>query len=182
MLVSDKSALNNLGLVDFLVFQHVFNRGRGFGANFAADMATLFHSIDSDFKVSNKRLLKAWIASVCKHFGKSAGEINIIVCSDEHLLEMNRTHLNHDYYTDIITFEYSTEPVSGDLYISIDRVKENAIKYAVSADYEFYRIVVHGVLHILGLKDKSAKDAEKMRENEEYFLQKLVSLLKQNKK
>jgi probable rRNA maturation factor len=169
-------------LVDFLVFQQVFNRCRGFGANFAAVMATLFHSIDSDFKVNNKRLLKAWIASVCQHFGKSVGEINIIVCSDEHLLGMNRSHLNHDYYTDIITFEYSTEPVSGDLYISTDRVKENASKYAVPIDYEFYRIVVHGVLHILGLKDKSAKDAEKMRENEDYFLQNLISLLNQNKK
>jgi rRNA maturation RNase YbeY len=136
-------------------------------------MAILFHSIDSDFIIRNKRLLKAWIAATCHHFDRKPGDINIILCSDDHLLEMNRQHLAHDYYTDIITFDYTSEAISGDLYISIDRVIENAINMNFSIENELHRVFIHGVLHLLGYKDKSAKDAQKMREMEDYFLSKL---------
>lgn len=141
-------------------------------------MATLFHSIDSSFTIAEKRALKAWIAFACNHFEKKPGDINIILCSDDYLLKMNREHLNHDYYTDIITFEYSSNPVSGDLYISSDRVSENAQNQCVSIENEMHRVIIHGVLHILGFKDKSSKDADKMRSMEDYFLSKITNFIK----
>jgi len=119
----------------------------------------------------NSEFLFAWYSDVVKRRGKTLGEICVVFCSDEHLLQMNRDFLNHDYYTDIITFDYSeTGSVSGDLFISIDRVADNAKDLKVLFDDELHRVCVHGVLHLCGLKDKTESDEKVMRIAEEEAL------------
>lgn len=104
------------------------------------------------------------------------GEITVVFCKDEYLLDMNRTYLNHDYYTDIITFDYSKDKIiSGDLFISIDRVIENSSAFYVSFNHELSRVIYHGVLHLCGYKDKSDEDIITMRDKENYYLKKFVS-------
>jgi rRNA maturation RNase YbeY len=100
--------------------------------------------------------LTNWISKVCITENYNLGDISLIFCSDEYLLDINRTHLDHDYYTDIITFDYTdNQIVSGDLFISIDRVRDNATDFNVSFEHELYRVIIHGVLHLCGYKDKS---------------------------
>ena len=99
------------------------------------------------------------------------GELSIIFCSDEYLLKINKEHLNHNYYTDIITFDYvENNVVSGDLFISLDRVKENAMEYEVSIFKELYRVVFHGILHLLGYNDKTDAEQEEMTKKENQYL------------
>src|ERR1044071_3674818 len=99
------------------------------------------------------------------------GDVNVIFCSDDYLLEMNREHLDHDYYTDIITFDYSEEAVvSGDLFISVDRVSDNASGLSVSFLDELNRVCVHGLLHLCGYKDKSEAEELLMRSKEDEML------------
>lgn len=99
------------------------------------------------------------------------GDINIIVCSDDYLLKMNKEYLNHDYYTDIITFDYCEDKlVSGDLFISIDRVQENSVLNNVSFTTEFARVCAHGVLHLCTYKDKTDEDEKLMRSKEDFYL------------
>lgn len=107
-----------------------------------------------------------WLSKICENEGRKLGEINLIFCSDEYLLSMNREHLNHDYYTDIITFDYYEEEITGDLFISVDRVLENANKHKVEFINELHRVVAHGVFHLLGYGDKSEEEEIKMRELE----------------
>lgn len=108
---------------------------------------------------------------VCNNEGKSLYEIAIVFCSDEFLLDINNRFLNHDYYTDIITFDYvEDEKISGDLMISIDRVKDNALTEGVGFKEELNRVVIHGVLHLLGYDDKSSDEALLMREKEAFYL------------
>ena len=102
---------------------------------------------------------------------KKAGDISVIFCSDEYLLKMNKEYLNHDYYTDIITFDYVEEDViSGDLFISIERIIENAGIYDSEALKELFRVVFHGVLHLIGYNDKTKEEQKLMREKEDYYL------------
>jgi probable rRNA maturation factor len=137
-------------------------------------MAIFFHTIDVDPRLKHKTALKGWIKDCILTENKKPGEINVIFCSDEHLLDMNRQHLNHDYYTDIITFDFTREDlISGDLYISYDRVKDNAIKNAVLTEMEIYRVIIHGVMHLCGYKDKTKKDIFLMRQVEEKCLSKI---------
>jgi len=99
------------------------------------------------------------------------GDVNVIFCSDSYLLNMNKSFLNHDYFTDIITFDYVEDKiVSGDLFISLDRIKDNAEKYADNFTQELYRIVIHGVLHLCGYKDKSESEKTAMRAKENQYL------------
>lgn len=106
------------------------------------------------------------------------GDITIIACSDEYLLNINQKYLSHDYYTDIITFDYSDELiVSGDLIISLDRIKANSKEHAVDFDHELFRVMAHGILHLCGLKDKSPKDVKMMRNAEEEALTTLNLLI-----
>jgi len=108
---------------------------------------------------------------VCINEGKSLKEIAIVFCSDEFLLDINNRFLNHDYYTDIITFDYvEDEKISGDLMISIDRVRDNALTEGVSFKEELNRVVIHGVLHLLGYGDKSSDEVLLMREKESFYL------------
>ena len=138
-------------------------------------MAILFHTIDADPQLKRKNALKRWISDCILSEGKKAGDINVIFCSDEHLLEMNRTHLDHDYYTDIITFDFSVaDRVSGDLYISYDRVIDNAKQNATPLQTETYRVMIHGVMHLCGYKDKGKKDALTMRQQEDKCLSQIV--------
>lgn len=118
----------------------------------------------------------SWLSDVCSKEGKKLGEVALIFCSDEYLLEINREHLNHDYYTDIITFDYTeNEVVSGDLFISVDRVRENANDFKEMFHVELYRVVVHGVLHLIGYGDKSEEEAKVMRGKESEMLNLIVS-------
>ncbi|MDR1055544.1 MAG: rRNA maturation RNase YbeY [Prevotellaceae bacterium] len=115
--------------------------------------------------------LRTYISNLIRNEGKTLGEINIIFCSDEYLLDMNKQYLNHDYYTDVITFDYSEGPVvSGDIFISIDMVRSNAEEYAPSFEHELYRVIFHGVLHLCGYKDKSEDEERLMRGKENLYL------------
>lgn len=142
-------------------------------------MAIFFHSIDVRPVVRHKTALKRWMKAAVEAENKLLGEINIIFCSDEHLLAMNREHLAHDYYTDIITFDFSTSnTVSGDLYISIDRVIDNALKNNNEIKNETYLVIIHGVMHLCGYKDTQKKDINIMREKEQSYLRILPQFLK----
>ena len=108
--------------------------------------------------------------------GFNEGDITVVFVTDEYLLEMNKTHLNHDYYTDIITFDYTESNfISGDLFISYDRVLDNSNKFNVTEFNELCRVVFHGVLHLCGYKDKSNEEELLMRAKEAYYLDKYVS-------
>ena len=112
-----------------------------------------------------------WYTKVSLQEYKELGDVTIIFCSDDYLLEVNRQHLEHDYYTDIITFDYSDFPiVSGDLFISFDRVKENASDFNVSFEHELHRVIIHGFLHLCGYFDKTNEDQILMRSKENQAL------------
>lgn len=111
---------------------------------------------DVKMPVFPKRKTSAWIKRVAALHGKTVGDIAYIFCSDEKILDVNRMYLQHDYYTDIITFDYSEDNmISGDLFISLDTVRTNAEKFAVTYDSELYRVIIHGVLHLCGIDDKA---------------------------
>jgi probable rRNA maturation factor len=119
----------------------------------------------------NSEFLFSWYTQVCVIEDKLLGDVTLIFCSDEYLLDMNRTHLDHDYYTDIITFDYSEgNIVSGDLFISYDRVVDNASSFSSSINDELHRVCVHGLLHLCGYKDKSKLDELLMRQKEDEML------------
>ena len=134
-------------------------------------MAITFTTENTTFKLKNKTRIKKWIAEVLSRDGKSLGDLGYVFCDDEYLLQANIEYLNHDTYTDIITFDYvEGDVVSGDMMISVDRVGENAQSFGVPFEQELHRVIIHGVLHLLGNKDKSEKDAAKMRRLEEQAL------------
>ena len=129
-----------------------------------------FHTID-DFEIAHNSKLKTWIKSVIRKERSTLDELNFIFCDDKYLLEKNKTFLNHDTLTDIITFDYSEKnTVKGDVFISIERVKENAIVYKVSFENELQRVIIHGVLHLLGYKDNNEKQKREMRKKEDFYL------------
>ncbi len=131
----------------------------------------IFHLEDVKFKLLSRNALKSWIREVIQTEGKQAGDISFILCSDEYLLDINRRYLSHDYYTDVITFDYSDgRIVSGDIYISIDRVKDNATIYKVKTIEEMKRVMIHGVLHLIGYKDDSENSKSKMRYLETMYI------------
>jgi probable rRNA maturation factor len=134
-------------------------------------VAVGFFNIDNKINLKNKKLIRNWIKTYISNYPKSLGEINIILVSDDYLLEMNIKHLGHNYYTDIITFNYNSgNSIAGDLYISIDRVKENASNFNVSVSYELLRIMIHGILHLLGFEDSSWEAKQKMTNEENFAL------------
>ena len=116
------------------------------------------------------------LPKLIQYENKECGPINLIFCDDDKILEVNKEYLSHDYYTDIITFDYSlNQIISGDLFISIDRVKENANRYSKTFENELMRVVFHGVLHLCGYNDKSEEEVLVMRSKEDYYLTQLVS-------
>ena len=119
----------------------------------------------------NNEWIKDVIASESEKVKFKTGDINIIFCSDDYLLELNKKYLSHDFYTDIITFDNCSDKIiSGDLFISIDRVRENSKTYFSSFDEELHRVIIHGVLHLLGYKDKTKAQSKLMREKESFYL------------
>ena len=132
-----------------------------------------FQYINTD-KVSTEDFSN-WLKDVVNKEGKEIGELVYVFCNDDYLIEKNIQFLKHDTLTDVITFDYCKEEIiSGDILISTERVKENALKYKVDFLKELHRVMVHGLLHLLGYKDKNKKDAKTMREKEDYYLNKLV--------
>lgn len=132
----------------------------------------LFHK-ETNFELKQKTIYKHWIKSIILDLKKRVGEINYIFCDDEYLLEMNQKYLKHDTYTDIITFDYSEKNViSGDIFISIERVKENSTKFSKGFEEELHRVLAHGILHLCGFKDKTSKESTLMREKEDWAIKK----------
>lgn len=123
---------------------------------------------ENDFVFENPEKHSAWIERVIESEGKKLEEISYIFCDDNYLLELNRDYLDHDTYTDIITFDYSVGKIlQGDIYISTERVAENAREYNVSFEEELRRVIVHGVLHLSGYKDKTDEESGIMRKKED---------------
>lgn len=123
---------------------------------------------ESDFSLENESQFKAWIQQIILSEQKSEGEINYIFCDDEYLLGINQKYLDHDYYTDIISFDYSVaNELHGDIFISTDRVAENALTYNVTFQHELLRVMAHGILHYCGYKDKSDVESQLMRNKED---------------
>ena len=119
--------------------------------------------------------LGEWLSSVIKDQNRVLSFVNVVFCSDDYLLKMNQDFLNHDYLTDVITFDYSEESVSSDVFISVDRVIENAKLFGVDFSHELMRVMVHGVLHLCGFKDKSVEEEQLMRSMEDHYLNLFVS-------
>jgi len=123
------------------------------------------------FRLKDKRAVSAWIKFSIVKAGLEAGQINFIFCSDPFLLKINRKYLDHDYFTDIITFPNNSEDrTSGDIYISIDRVRENAVAFRSEFINELHRVMIHGILHLLGYNDKHKADQRRMRSMENKIL------------
>ncbi|MEQ8907796.1 MAG: rRNA maturation RNase YbeY [Vicingaceae bacterium] len=130
-----------------------------------------FHSVDTDFKVGQPNFYHKWLLLVFEHFNYHLGEINFIFCNDEYLLELNKKHLAHDYYTDIITFDYVVDRVvSGDLFISVDRLKDNANQLKVDFKDELDRVMAHGLLHLMGYSDNTEAKQREIRAQEDFCL------------
>ena len=131
-----------------------------------------YNTEDVKMPVFPKRKTSAWIKRVAALHGKTVGDIAYIFCSDEKILDVNRMYLQHDYYTDIITFDYSEDNmISGDLFISLDTIRTNAEKFAVTYDSELYRVIIHGVLHLCGIDDKAPGTRAVMERYENEALQ-----------
>ncbi len=126
-----------------------------------------FH-YETDFKLNNENQTKVWVDDVVQKEGFNLGEINYIFCDDEYLHKINMEFLKHDTYTDIISFDYTLgKVISGDIYISVQRVEENAKEFNTTFDNELNRVMIHGVLHYMGYKDKTKEEKNVMRNKEE---------------
>jgi probable rRNA maturation factor len=135
-------------------------------------MAIQFFFLQQNISLTQRTALKVFIDSIFKKERRKLESLTYIFCSDDYLLEINKSHLRHNYYTDIITFDLSetTEAITGEIYISADRVRDNASTLKVSIKEELHRVIFHGALHLCGYKDKTPKDAKEMREAEERCL------------
>jgi len=132
-------------------------------------MAIAYYAEEVKLPAIKKKAVGDWIRKVAALYGKRAGDISYIFCSDEKILEVNKQYLQHDYYTDIITFDYSEgTKISGDLFISLDTVKSNSDMFGTNYEEELHRIIIHGVLHLCGINDKGPGEREIMtaKENE----------------
>lgn len=129
-----------------------------------------FHS-DCDFELKNQEQITDWMLATAKEEGKHIGALNYIFCDDEYLHRINVEFLNHDTYTDIITFDYCVgDELISDVYVSVERVKENAENFSPSFEEELHRVLIHGLLHLCGYKDKTEEESGIMRTKENYYL------------
>lgn len=134
-------------------------------------MALRFFSEGLSFKLDHPRKTASWLRKAIESEKAQTGNLNYIFCTDKYLHQINTEYLKHDSFTDIVTFDYSDgKEISGDVFISIDRVRENAQKFDQSFDLELHRVLIHGVLHLLGYKDKKPADKAQMRKKEEAYL------------
>ena len=133
---------------------------------------TNFFAEDKTFVLKGKKNIRELIKKICLEENKKLGFINCVFCSDNYLIEINNKYLQHDYFTDIITFDHSENKINieGDLYISVHRTKENAKKYMVDENTELIRVIIHGLLHLIGYKDKTKKEKALMSEKENKYL------------
>lgn len=115
--------------------------------------------------------LTSWIEQLAREEGVQLHELSIVFCSDEYLLQVNQEYLQHDYYTDVITFQLTDGVLHGDIFISLDRVADNATELGIPFDYELLRVIIHGVLHLAGYRDKTADQEAEMRMKENYYLE-----------
>ena len=126
---------------------------------------------DIVFDFKNRRLNNSWFRLVCESEIRRLGDVNVIFCSDNYILDINMKYLQHDFFTDIITFDYCEgKVISGDLFISIDSVRENASFYGTEFEDELCRVLVHGILHLIGYDDHEESDIATMRKKEDYYL------------
>ena len=130
-------------------------------------MAVSYFAEDVKMPAIKKREPTDWIRRVASGYGKKCGDIAYIFCSDEKILEVNKAYLQHDYYTDVITFDYTEgDKISGDIFISVDTVRSNAEQFGTDYDEELHRIIIHGVLHLCGINDKGPGEREMMTRHE----------------
>ena len=139
----------------------------------ATDPGIFFHFEDVSIDFPSETAVSEWLEAAAENEGKPLGEVTYIFCSDEYLHKMNVEHLAHDDYTDVITFPYSDERIEGDVFISIERVRENAASVAASFHHELCRVMIHGLLHLAGHSDKTAELRAAMSEWEDFYLKKL---------
>ena len=133
-------------------------------------MINIFFEDTEEFNLANLNIEKN-IEKLAESESRTLGDINYILCSDPYLLDINRQYLNHDYFTDVITFDYSEDNViSGDIFISVDTVADNAKEYGVTFEKELERVMIHGVLHLVGYNDKSDSEVKVMRSKENQYL------------
>lgn len=136
-----------------------------------------YFSEEVDFNLKHKALNNGWLKMVAGSEMKKLGNLNIIFCSDNYILDMNIKYLGHDYFTDIITFDYTEgDTISGDLFISVDSVRDNAQHYGTAFTDELDRVMVHGVLHLIGYDDHCEEDVALMRSKENYYMEVKKSL------
>lgn len=134
-------------------------------------MPIYFHTEGVQFSFNRRNLFKKWIRTVVDKHNKSSGSINIIFTSNEYLLSVNREYLNHNYHTDVITFEYNEEKlISGDIFVSVEQVKINALSFNCPFEDELNRVVIHGVLHLLGFRDEKPDEQKEIRKEEDIAL------------
>lgn len=134
-------------------------------------MAIFYYAEDTELPAINQEAVSGWVRQVAENHGKKAGDISYIFCSDEKILEVNRQYLQHDYYTDIITFDYTSgNKISGDLFISLDTVRTNAEKFQTGYNEELHRTIIHGILHLCGINDKGPGEREIMEAHENQAL------------
>ncbi len=124
------------------------------------------------FTLKNKKIIKNWIISAIKEENKIPGNINYVFCNDNYLLDLNKKYLGKNTFTDVLTFNYSenNKYISGDIYISIDRVKENSKKFNTNIKDELHRVMIHGILHLINYNDKNEEEKMIMRQKEDYYL------------
>jgi probable rRNA maturation factor len=131
-----------------------------------------FFEEDITYKLKNKTAVRQWITQTILAEGYKLKELTYIFCSDAYLLQINQQYLDHDTYTDIVTFDNSEieNVIVGDIFISIDRIRENAIKFSITETDELHRVIIHGALHLLGYTDKAPNDKKKMTIKEDFYL------------
>ncbi len=133
-----------------------------------------FHTHNITYRVNNRTEIRRVLERLFQNEKKNPEQIDFIICDDEYLLDLNKAHLKHDYYTDVITFDYTTEEINegvvGEVYISIQRVRDNATKFKVNTTTELHRVMIHGALHLCGYKDHTAVARTRMTAKEDYYL------------
>ena len=136
-------------------------------------MAIIFHLDSGAGRLNQRKRIKQWIKEVIEEEKRNTGQINIILSTDAYLLKLNKKHLSKNYYTDIITFDYSEQKfLNGDLFISVERVRENAVKYGATEEEEMLRVIIHGILHLLGYDDSNDEEKKAMIKKEDLCLRK----------
>ena len=139
------------------------------------DDKVIYNVEDIDFQLISQDSLSVWIEKTIETEGATLGAVSYIFCSDDYLHQMNVEYLNHDTLTDVITFPYNDNPIEGDIFISIDRVKDNAQDLGVAFDDELHRVMIHGVLHLCGYSDETDEQEAEMRQKEDEYLKKLIA-------